>query len=392
MSYTLRGRVDSRLAAALAPALAAAVLALVLHRWWPLELAGLMVGVGVALDVALYDRALPYQAGWVAIPLGALELALVMALATATGVRVPLAAAIGVFLGSWLLAQVLAHAVYPLVALSYGDDGGELGRPGASAAAGVVAVFLAAGAVAWTTRPPTVTLAAGVHRGPIVLDREQTLVGRPGAVVRGGIVVTADGVTVRDVTVVDAPVGIAVSEARRVRLERVTVIGSTLDGIQARRSELAVRDCAVAAAGPYAQGIDVSFASEEPMSSVVGCDVSGGREGIVTHMAMVDVSRNRVHGTSLRGIAITEMSMGHVTANTVSGGRGVGIFCGDSSECAIERNVVSGTRGDGSGDSSRVGVGIEAHYNALARLEDNVLTGNRVGVAEVAGGQVERRR
>ena len=46
---------------------------------------------------------------------------------------------------------------------------------------------------AWATRPPTVTLAAGVHQGPVLLDREQHLVGEPGAVVRGGILVTADG-------------------------------------------------------------------------------------------------------------------------------------------------------------------------------------------------------
>ena len=79
MSYTLRGRVDSRLFAALGPAVAAAILALALHRWWPVEIAALMVGVGLALDVLVYDRVFDYQPGWVALPLGALELGLVMA-------------------------------------------------------------------------------------------------------------------------------------------------------------------------------------------------------------------------------------------------------------------------------------------------------------------------
>ena len=64
MSYTLRGRIDSRLAGALAPAVVAAILALVLHRWWPVEVAGLMVGVGLALDLLLYDRVIEYQPGW----------------------------------------------------------------------------------------------------------------------------------------------------------------------------------------------------------------------------------------------------------------------------------------------------------------------------------------
>ena len=77
--------------------------------------------------------------------------------------------------------------------------------------------------------------------------------------------------------------------------------------------------------------------------------------------------------------------------STCSGARGVGIFCGDSSDCEIERNVVSGMRGDGSGDRSRAGVGIEAHYNALAHLEGNVLDGNRLAVAEIAGGEIRRR-
>ena len=40
-----------------------------------------MVGVGLALDVLVYDRALDYQPGWLALPLGALELGLVTALA-----------------------------------------------------------------------------------------------------------------------------------------------------------------------------------------------------------------------------------------------------------------------------------------------------------------------
>ena len=47
MSYTLRGRVETRLAAAVLPVLVAAVLAPILHKWWPLELAGLMLGIGL---------------------------------------------------------------------------------------------------------------------------------------------------------------------------------------------------------------------------------------------------------------------------------------------------------------------------------------------------------
>jgi len=391
MSYTLRGRLESRLVAGLAPALAAALLALALHRWWPVELAGLMIAVGVALDLALYHRLLPYQPGWAALPLGALELGLVTALALELRLGAPIDAAIAFFGGSWLLSQVLAQAVFPLLRLSYGDDGGELGPAGLGATAVVAAVFLAAGGTAWATMPPTVTLASGVHRGPLVIDSAQTLVGEPGAVVHGGIVVRADDVTIRDVTVIGGENGIDVDESHRVRLDRVHVLGSTMDGIHVRRSQVAIEDCTVAVAGrEYTQGIDISFAMDRHMSSIEGCSISGGAEGIVTHSAMVLVEGNRVQGTSLRGITMTEMSMGEVVDNHVSDALGVGIFCGDRSECDVARNLVSGTRPDGGDDSSRVGVGIESDFDAVAALEDNVLVGNPVPTAAFAGARFER--
>jgi hypothetical protein len=49
MSYTLRGRAESRLASAL-PAL---VVALALQRWWTIELVALMLALGLALDAAV---------------------------------------------------------------------------------------------------------------------------------------------------------------------------------------------------------------------------------------------------------------------------------------------------------------------------------------------------
>jgi Periplasmic copper-binding protein (NosD) len=386
VSYTLRGRVDSRLLAALGPALAASILALVLHKWWPVEIAALMVGVGVALDILVYDRVFDYQPGWAALPLGALELGMVVVVARITHVQAPLAEAIVFFAGSWALAQILGHALYPWLRLSYADDGGELGRPGGSAAAVVASLFLAAGGVAYATRPPTVTLSAGVHQGPLVITREEILVGKPGAVVRGGIVIRADGVHVKNVTVIGGENGIDVESSRRVVLDGVRVLGSSMDGIHARFSAVMIRNCAITLAAPFAQGIDISYSMYDGMmSSVEGCDVSGGSEGIVTHSSMVMVMGNRVHGTSLRGITMSEMSMGDVSENNVSGANGVGVYCGDHSDCEITKNVVANTRSDHSGDRARIGIGIEANYYALARLEGNVLVGNPAPMAAFAG-------
>ncbi|HWN21190.1 MAG TPA: hypothetical protein VNP93_04410, partial [Gaiellaceae bacterium] len=111
MSYTLRGRLETRLAAAVVPFLVAAALAPLLGAWWPLQLAAAMIAVGLALDAALYHRLLPYQAGWAALPLGLLELGLTMALVWRLDVEAPLEPALWFFALSWLLAQVLTHAV-----------------------------------------------------------------------------------------------------------------------------------------------------------------------------------------------------------------------------------------------------------------------------------------
>jgi hypothetical protein len=391
VSYTLRGRIESRLAPALIAAAAAGILALAMHRWWPVELAALMIAVGLALDVALYDRVLDYQPGWLALPLAALELGLVMALALVLGVRAPLAGALAFFAGAWLVGQALGHAILPRLRLSYADEGGELGRAGIPAGAAVVALFVAAGSVAFATRPPTVTLAAGVHQGPLVIDREEILVGKPGAVVRGGIVVRHSDVTIRNVTVLGGENGIDVEWSRRVELDGVRVVGATSDGIHVRFSQVMIRNCAVTVApGQYTQGIDISYSGFQGMSSIEGCDVSGGREGIAVQGSSIMVSNNRVHGTSMHGINVSEMSMGEVARNSVSGATGVGVYCGDHSECDVSRNVVVGTRSDHSGNLALAGVGIESNFYAVATLDHNVLVGNPDPTAVFASGELAR--
>ena len=377
MSYTLRGRLESRLAAALAPLLAAIGLALLISEWWPFALAALMVGVGVVADLA-YDRLVAYQPGWLALPLGAAELGLVMLAARATDVNASLDAALAFYGGSWLLAQMLGHAVFPLLRLTYGEDGGELGRLGVVSAAAVFVVIAGGGAIAWSTQPPVIRLEAGVYDGPLVLDHAQELVGEPGTIVRGGIVVTADDVVVRDLTVVAEESGIMVDDAKNVVLERVEISGASLDAINVRRSSVKIRDCLIhSPADMYTQGIDISFGIHRAPSLVEGCVVVGGYEGIVSHSAHIEIRGNRVRDTTLRGITITEMSMGSAKENDVRNGLGVGIYCGDYSHCLIEENAVSGTRPDvASSNGTRMGYGILASFGAQATLRDNELTEN----------------
>jgi hypothetical protein len=243
----------------------------------------------------------------------------------AIGIPAPLAVAVPLFALGWVVAQVLGQAVLPLWRPSYAEDGGELGRSGVTAATAFTALFLAAGAVAFATQPPTVTLAAGVHQGPIVITHSAGADGKPGAVVRGGIVVRASDVTIKNLTS-----SAARTDRHRarppVKIENVRLAGAQLDGIHVRFGQVMVRNCAIVSSGPFAQAVDISYSMDWGMSAVEDCDVSGGLEGIVTHSSVIVVMGNHVHGTRLRGITMGEMSMGEVSKNTVTGARGRGVL------------------------------------------------------------------
>lgn len=373
MSYTLRGRIESRLAAMLPVVAAACALAAVAHRWWPVEAAGLMVGVGLALDVQLYHRLLRYQPGWAALPLGALELGLVIVFMRVAGVKAPLGEAAALFAAAWLLAQVLGHAAFPLVRLSYAEDGGELGRAGAAAALSIGVVLAGAGATAYALRPPVVHLSAGVHEGPLVITRREVLVGEPGAIVRGGIVIRASGVTVKNVDVVGGENGITVEGVRNTVLDGVSVSGAKLDGIHVRLGGIVIKNCTVDMLGnPLGQGIDISYTMDLGATMVEGCTVTGGMEGITTHSSMAQVMDNRVSRTTMRGISVTEMSTGMVMDNEVQDARGIGIWCNDRSMCSIEHNTVLDTSGSG--------FGVLASFQSEADLRENQLAANPIPV------------
>ena len=305
-----------------------------------------------------------------------------MGLVWLADVQAPLGLALLLFGGAWLVAQLAVHALFPRARLTYGEDGGELGRAGPLASGVAVAALALAAGLAWTTLPPTIHLEAGVHRGPLVFDEAVIVQGEPGTVVRGGIVIRADDVEVRDLTVEGGEVGILVEGSKGVVLDDVTVVGSTMDGISARQSSLRISDCVVRGLAPeHTQAIDISFAATLPPSLVEGCRIDGGSEGITTQMAHVEVRDNVVVATRLRGISLNEMSMGSVRRNVVRDALGIGILCMDYSMCEIEQNRVSGTRRDPSGGKSSAGFAIVAHYGSAATVEDNQLWRNGGGVA-----------
>ena len=382
MSYTLRGRVETRLAALLPVLLGACVLAGVLDRWWPVELVALMAAVGLFLDLEVWHRLLPYQPAWTSVPLGAIELGVLMAILYGFGLQAPLLPALALFGAGWLAAVIFAQAALPLLRLGYAEDGGELGRAGGVAAVALVLAFGGSAATYVVRLPPVVHLSAGVHQGPLVIDRREVLQGEPGAVVRGGIVVAHDDVEIRNVTVVGGENGITVDGVRGTVIDGVTVQGAKLDGIHVRLAGVVIRDCTVDMLGNrLGQGIDISFNMDKGMSMVEGCTVVGGQQGITTHSSATDIMDNTVSRTTGQAIAVDEMSMGMASHNAIRNALGVGLYCGDRSMCMFDHNTVIGMRPDTtSGLRNRRGLAVLADFQSEADLWRNRLVANAVAM------------
>lgn len=373
MSYTLRGRLESRLAAA-APAL---VLALALQRWWAIELVALMLAIGVVLDVVVYDRALSYQPAWLALPLGAGELALVYGSMRFLGIGAPLRLALLLFAVGWLSAQLFAHAVFPAVRLEYAEAGGEPGRAGVLTAAAVVVTLVAGLGAAYAVRPPTVHV-HGTLRGPLTIRHAETL---EGGVVTGGIRIRANRVTLRNVTILGGDYGVDIQHAQHVMLDHVRVLHFSLDAIHTVDAGVMIDKCSIAApASPLANGVLISYSMGRPMSMVSGCTIAGVREGISTHSSAVDVMNNHVIGTTVRAISLSEMSMDMASHNSVEGAKGIGIICMDHSMCDIKNNTVVGSQIDGADNPSRHGVAIESYFYAQANVSHNTVIASPGGV------------
>jgi len=391
MSYTLRGRLESRLAASMVPLLVGTALASALQAWWPLELTGAMIGALLALDL-VYSPALRYQPGWAALPLGLLEFGVVMAAVLALGLQAPIETALALFVAGWLAGQVLGHALLPLWRMSYAEDGGELGRAGPVLAAAVAVPFAAAGAMWWSNLPPVVHLHSGIIRGPLVVDRREHLVGSPGTVVVGGIVIRHSDVKIENVRVVGSENGISVDGYRNVTLDHVSVSRSTLDGIHVRNTAVTIKDCFVDMRGAiYGQGIDISFGAGYGESLVQGCRIVGGQQGILFDASNGMLRDNVVEQTTLKAISMDEMSMGGVEGNTVSRANGVGIYCNDHSMCMVSGNRVTGTRpDDAGGNRTRAGYGLVVDYGAEAEAGDNDFARNPGTIGVFLGAQVRR--
>jgi len=219
-----------------------------------------------------------------------------------------------------------------------------------------------------------VRLQPGVHDS-FFIDRRVTVEGAPDATVRSPVVVAADGVTVRDLVIVGGENGVSVMDVEGVTLERVTVRGVSMHGVEVSDGSATVTDCVIEVDGRYAQGIEVRNSTGRPRSIVRGCRVSGGREGLLTHVARAEFVDNEVSGTSLRGIAVTEMSEGLVANNDVHDVSGAALYCGDMSHCEFRDNVVRDVGAAPGAGRSAGGYGAVGWYFSRIRLTGNTFGG-----------------
>ncbi len=190
-------------------------------------------------------------------------------------------------------------------------------------------------------------LRPGLYVGPVVVRRPVTLIGP--ATIAGGsdqpaITIAANKVNLADINVMGGETGIYVTRASSVRLENVRVVGALRRGIDISQASVQLHRCQVTElVSPFAWGIGVVNSMGRAPTTIEGCAITGGQEGIVSHASTVFIKDNDVRSTTLRAISVTEMSHGDVDQNRIEEVVGTGLYCGDHSVCNLRDNRVRGT-------------------------------------------------
>ena len=228
-------------------------------------------------------------------------------------------------------------------------------------------------------------LRPGLYSGPLVIGRPVTLIG-PATIVGGtdrpAITITASKVNLADISVMGGETGIFVTRAVSVRLENVRVAGAVRRGIDISQASVQLHRCQVTQlVSPFAWGIGVVNSMRWAPTTIEGCAVAGGQEGIVSHASTVFIRDNDVRSTTLRAISVTEMSQGDVDQNRIERVVGTGLYCGDHSVCNMRGNRVRETA-----PQSETPVGWNAGYGAVVLYgADAYFKGNDFQAVAVAG-------
>lgn len=228
------------------------------------------------------------------------------------------------------------------------------------------------------------TLAAGNHRGPLLLDRPVELVGEPGAVIDGGgvgsvLVITAPDVWVHDLRVTgggflsDRDDSGVVIGADRFRVQRVTVDHAYL-GIDVRSADDGrIEDCTITGDDTRAFGLrgDGIRLWEVQRATVLGNRLAHVRDLVVWYS----------DGNHIEGNTVTDSRYGthlmHSSDNVIRGNTYVddvvGVFVMYSAKVTLDRNRISGARGE-------AGVGLGFKESDDITVTDNKIVGDTTGI------------
>jgi nitrous oxidase accessory protein len=269
-------------------------------------------------------------------------------------------------------------------------------------------------AVASAAPGDVLLLGPGVHSGPIRIDRELTLEGKPGAVIDGGHVgrtidVAAPGVVIRNLTIRSSGRSLAGMDAA-VFLEQTAkgavvadnVIEDSLVGAYVHGApDTMVRGNRII--GWNARNLNDSgngvYVWNAPGAAVIDNDISGGRDGIFTTTSRNNVfHRNRLHGVRF-AVHYMYTNDSEVSDN-VSIGNHNGYVIMYSDRLTIRNNVSDRDRDHGMlfnyANASRIEGNAVVHggdqcvfiYNANKnRFEGNWFEGCRIGVHFTAGSE-----
>jgi nitrous oxidase accessory protein len=235
-----------------------------------------------------------------------------------------------------------------------------------------------AAAVAAAAPGDEIVLAAGVHAGPVTLDRALTLRGEPGAALVGGnegsvITVTAAGVTVRDLTIrgsgsdraaMDS--GIVLEKGARGALVEGNTLVDNLHGIHLHGSpDATVRGNDVTGrTGRQADAGNGVMIWNAPGALVEGNVVRFGRDGVFVRVSKRDTFRgNRFEKTRfaihymytsdslIEGNVAVDNTVGYaimfsdrvkIIGNTSDGDRDLGVMLNSSNRSEVRGNRVIG--------------------------------------------------
>src|SRR5262245_34491815 len=206
----------------------------------------------------------------------------------------------------------------------------------------------------------TIRVAAGVHRGAILISKSITLVGESGAEIRGGgtgkvITITADDVTIRGLRVAGSGLRLMDDDAaifvtgNRAKVENC-VIADSLHGIYLKK---------IAGAqilNNRIQGKTTLAASSDPIEKGIGQSSENCDSTLVSNRRGNGIHQWNSEGNLIRG-------------NEISDTRD-GIYFSFTDNCRVESNFIHHTR-----------YGLHYMYSDGNRFESNTFAENSAGAA-----------